>query len=110
MECPDEHGEENGDYWQRQMNEAAERCGMKTPRVVSVGSPFRFITGPILQYVLEAERRVSGPYRWRGWFRSWWHRWYQYLLHNHRSTALKAMLLLQGKRRIVVINVPWYLR
>ena len=37
-------------------------------------------------------------------------RWYEYLLHNHRSTVLKAMLLLQGNRRIVVVNVPWYLR
>ena len=37
-------------------------------------------------------------------------RWYQYLLHNHRSTVLKALLLLQGNRRIVVVNVPFYLR
>ena len=37
-------------------------------------------------------------------------KWYQYLLHNHRSTVLKAMLLMQGNRRIVVVNVPWYLR
>lgn len=36
--------------------------------------------------------------------------WYQNLLHNHRSTALKAELLVKGNRRIVVVNVPWYLR
>ena len=36
-------------------------------------------------------------------------RWYQFLLHNHRSTVLQTLLLLRGNRRIVVINVPWYL-
>ena len=35
--------------------------------------------------------------------------WYEYLLHNHRSTALKGLLLLQGARGVIVINVPWYL-
>jgi hypothetical protein len=36
-------------------------------------------------------------------------RWYSNLLHNHRSAALKALLLFQGGRRITVINIPWYL-
>lgn len=31
--------------------------------------------------------------------------WYQYLLHNHRSTALKALLLVQGNRQVVMVNV-----
>lgn len=31
-------------------------------------------------------------------------RWYQYLLHNHRSTVLKALLLLKGNPRIIVIK------
>ena len=35
-------------------------------------------------------------------------RWWEWLLHNHRATALKASLLLLGDPRIVVINVPWY--
>jgi hypothetical protein len=36
-------------------------------------------------------------------------RWYHYLLHNQRATALKAALLLRGNNRVIVINVPWYL-
>ncbi|MBV9851295.1 MAG: hypothetical protein JO250_16620, partial [Armatimonadetes bacterium] len=35
--------------------------------------------------------------------------WYEYLLHNQRSTAMKAALLLRGDQQVVVINVPWYL-
>jgi hypothetical protein len=36
-------------------------------------------------------------------------RWHLRLMHNHRSTALKALLLFQGDKRITVINIPWYL-
>jgi hypothetical protein len=37
-------------------------------------------------------------------------RWIDYLLHNQRSTALKLILYVRGNRRIIVINVPWYLQ
>jgi hypothetical protein len=36
-------------------------------------------------------------------------RWYHHLLHNQRASVLKALLLLRGDQRVVVINVPWYL-
>ena len=35
--------------------------------------------------------------------------WFHHLLHNKRASVLKALLLLRGNERIVVINVPWYL-
>lgn len=37
-------------------------------------------------------------------------RWHHSLLHNQRAAALKARLYFGGDRRIVVVNVPWYLR
>lgn len=37
-------------------------------------------------------------------------RWYHYLLHNQQGQVLKALLLLRGDQRVVVINVPWYLQ
>jgi hypothetical protein len=36
-------------------------------------------------------------------------RWLYYLLHSQRATALKLILYHKGDRRIIVINVPWYL-
>ena len=36
--------------------------------------------------------------------------WYQYFLHNQRARILAASLLTQGTHRIVIVNVPWYLR
>ncbi len=110
VEGPEEHGQEIAEHWQQELDKASASCGVTAPKVVSVPSPFRFITSPILNYVLDAERQapdrkvaVVVPELVAS-------RWYQYLLHNHRSTVLKALLLMQGNRRIVVINVPWYLR
>ena len=35
--------------------------------------------------------------------------WWENLLHNRRADLLKVMLLLRGNRRIIVINIPWYM-
>ena len=110
VECPDEHGEQTSRNWQGQLDEAASAAGLQPPRVVSMPSPFRFITSPIVRYVLDAEKREGGGKVMVVVPEMVAKRWWQYLLHNHRSTTLKALLLLQGNRRIVVVNVPWYLR
>lgn len=64
---------------------------------------------PVIDYVLAAERESS--------FqkicllvpelvvRHWW----ENMLHNRRADLLKVVLLVRGNRRIVVINIPWYL-
>ena len=109
VNCPDEKDAETAEHWQGQLAAAAQRSGVETPKVVTVDSPFRFVTSPILNHVLKteaecADRRIAVVVP-----ELVTRRWYQYLLHNHRSTVLKALLLIQGNRRIVVINVPWYL-
>jgi hypothetical protein len=35
--------------------------------------------------------------------------WWENLLHNQRVQLLKLLLLLRGKQRIIVVNIPWYL-
>lgn len=105
-----EEGECATSDWQDQVNSAAAAAGVALPTVVCVQSPYRFVTQPIVQHVLATERELRNrtiavvvpelvPQHW-----------YQYLLHNHRSTALKAQILLGGNRRVIVINVPWYLK
>lgn len=109
IECATEHGEETAEGWQQQLERAAQAAGIKPPEVVSLPSRFRFITTPIVKYVLRTEKQfpdrkiaVVVPELVAD-------HWYQYLLHSHRSAALKTMLLLQGNHRIIVMNVPWYL-
>jgi amino acid transporter len=97
------------DSWEKNIAaplRAADRC---VPQLIELKSPFRNILQPIVDYVLGVEREraackicVLVP---ELVVRHWWHG----LLHNRRSDLLKLMLLVRGNRRIVVINIPWYL-
>jgi amino acid transporter len=84
--------------------------GLPVPRLVTLKSPFRHVISPIVDYVLQVAGRNDGrriavivPELVE-------HHWYHYLLHDNRAELLKALLLLRGDQRIVIITVPWYLR
>ncbi len=109
VDCSGEEGEAGCENWRPRVGDAAERAGVKTPAVTTVASPFRFITKPIVDHVLAMETKYPGRPVTVVVPELVARQWYQYLLHNHRSTALKAMLLMRGNGRIVVVNVPWYL-
>ena len=84
-------------------------AGVTAPKLVVLNSPYRFVINPILDYILEIEEKnpdreiaVLVP-------ELVVQRWYHYFLHNQRAALLKALLLLKGNQRIIVIDVPWYL-
>jgi hypothetical protein len=88
----------------------ATRAGVPAPELIVLHSPYRYVIPPILDYVLELERKhpdrevaVLIPEMVEA-------HWYHYLLHNQRAEWLKALLLLRGNARINTINVPWYLK
>ncbi|MGH9450300.1 MAG: APC family permease, partial [Terriglobia bacterium] len=79
------------------------------PPLTIVKSPYRFIVNPIVDFVMDVERKnpdrqiaVVVPELIE-------HHWYQYVLHNQRPKWLKAMLLVKGTSRIVIVTVPWFL-
>jgi len=87
----------------------AAQAGVPTPELVVLSSPYRYVIPPILDYILDLERRhperevaVLIPEMVEA-------HWYHYFLHNQRAELLKALLLLRGNARINVISVPWYL-
>jgi amino acid transporter len=95
--------------WERFVQEPAQRAGLAPPPLEILSSEFRLVVRPIVDYVLEVERKnpdreiaVLIPELVEL-------HWYHHLLHNKRASILKAVLLLKGNQRIVVINVPWYL-
>jgi amino acid transporter len=95
--------------WERFVEEPTRRAGLPVPKLIVVKSPYRLVLAPIITYVLEAEREnpdqqiaVLIPELVQN-------RFYQHVLHNKRASVLKALLLLKGNQRIIVINVPWYL-
>ena len=95
--------------WKEKVEAPLRAANLPVPELVVLRSPFRFIIAPIVDYVLEVEKK--NPHRQIAVLvpELVVKRWYQNLLHNHRAQALKLFLLVKGNQRIVVINVPWYL-
>jgi amino acid transporter len=97
------------DEWSRYVEQPTKQAGVATPQLVVLPSPYRLILAPIVDYALEAERNFPSQQIAVLIPELVQRRWYHYLLHNKRASVLKALLLLRGNQRIVVINVPWYL-
>ncbi len=104
--------ETNGDLielWRARIEEPARQAGWPEPRLEVIHSPYRQLFKPLLEYVdrIAVEDpdcliaivipELVQP------------RWWEYLLHNNVATALKAMLLLRGDERVIVLNTPWFL-
>ena len=97
------------DTWEQRVREPAIAAGLPPPKLFVIYSPYRRLFGPLKQIVSDLQRAqpdrdlaVIVPELVRT-------RWYHYLLHNQTATVIKAFLLFSGFRRVVVINVPWYL-
>jgi amino acid transporter len=95
--------------WERFVVEPTRNAGLRVPELIVLHSPYRLVLAPIINYVLEAERShpdqqiaVLIPEMVE-------RRFHQHFFHNKRASVLKALLLLKGNQRIIVINVPWYL-
>ncbi len=96
--------------WVRLVEDPAKEAQLPVPELVLLKSPFRFVVKPIVEYALQMETQNLDKHVAVVLPELMEKRWYQLLLHNHRSSALKALLYFQGSQRISVINVPWYLR
>jgi amino acid transporter len=97
------------DAWEKDIVTPLKAAGRCIPKLVTLKSPYRYVVYPIVDYVLKVERErenckvcVLVP-------ELVVHHWWEGLLHNRRSDLLKVILLMRGNRRIVVINIPWYL-
>jgi amino acid transporter len=97
------------DAWDKDIVAPLKAAGRSIPRLVTLKSPYRYILYPIVDYVLsvenECETRKICVLVPELVVRHWW----DGLLHNRRSDLLKVMLLVRGNRRIIVINIPWYM-
>jgi len=97
------------DQFEKDIAAPLRAAGKCVPKFVILRSQFRYVLRPVVDYVLSVEREtdykkvcVLVP---ELVVRHWW----ENLLHNRRSDLLKVVLLVRGNRRIVVINIPWYL-
>ena len=95
--------------WEEKVAAPLREAGKCVPHLETLQSPFRYVLQPVVDYILTVEREskfhkicVLVP---ELVVRHWW----ENLLHNRRADLLKVILLLRGNRRIIVINIPWYL-
>lgn len=106
----DDEGENLKRNWVSYVEAPLRNAGKTEPRLITVNSPYRRFFHPLFDTL----NRICADYPDRmlvvivpelvG------SRWYDYYLHNRRTTALKAALLMRGNERLTVLNVPWYLK
>jgi hypothetical protein len=101
--------EELEDTWEKRVREPAAAAGIPAPKLFVVYSPYRKLYAPLKQVVSDLQRGHPGRDLAVLVPELVTTRWYHYLLHNQTATVIKAYLLFSGFRRVVVINVPWYL-
>jgi hypothetical protein len=96
--------------WKHLVEEPAKAANLPPPQLVQLHSPYRFVIGPIVDYVIKTaeenpRRRIVTivPELVES-------HWYNYFLHTQRAALLKTMLLMKGNHRISVLNMPWYLK
>jgi amino acid transporter len=97
------------DGWERNVREPARAAGLDPPKLIVIYSPYRRLHGPLKQVVSQLQRTHAGRDLAVIVPELVGTRWYHYLLHNQTASVIKVYLLLSGFRRVVVINVPWYL-
>ena len=107
-------GDENAmaaleDGWKTLVVEPAKAAGRPAPKLIVVYSPFRMLYSPLKDALTELRHahpdrdiaviipQLIGT------------RWYHYVLHNQTGVLIEAYLRLSGFRKVIVINVPWYL-
>lgn len=95
--------------WEEKIAAPLRAAGKCTPQLITLKSPYRYVLQPVVDYVLSVEKEtqyhkvcVLVP---ELVVRHWW----ESFLHNRRADLLKVLLLLKGNRRIIVINIPWYI-
>jgi amino acid transporter len=95
--------------WEKDVAAPLREAGKCVPKLDILQSPFRYVLAPVFDYILAVERESSFQKICVLVPELVVHHWWENLLHNRRADMLKVILLLRGNRRIVVINIPWYL-
>ncbi len=109
VDCGD-NARSNCEVWDKMVAGPLREAGLPEPELITLKSPYRYIIAPLVDHVLEQMRRF--PHRQIAVLvpELVVRHWYENLLHNQRANMLKIVLLVRGNQRIMVINIPWYLK
>jgi hypothetical protein len=96
--------------WRELVEQPVSAAGFRPPELVELPSAYREFFGPLLEHIRRLTHAHPDRYVAVIVPELVEARWYHFVLHNHRSTLLKGLLLLRGGPRVVVVNAPWYLK
>jgi hypothetical protein len=107
-----EHEDSDEDFagdWNKYVKPAIDQNRLPAPEVIVLKSPYRKVVAPTLDYIWSLEREnpdnsivVLIPQLVES-------HWYYSFLHNQRAAILRTVLLLKGRNRILIMDVPWHL-
>src|SRR5579883_1233354 len=106
---PEKEKDEFVRYWRGTVEEEVRKSGLQVPQLKVLKSPYRAVIMPIVDYALELEAKHPGRQIAVIVPELVEKHWYHNFLHNQRARWLKTALLLRGNRRIVIVDVPWYI-
>ena len=105
---PTDHSEPLQGDWEQYVERPFHKAGKEPPQLHVLGSPYRFVVIPVVQFVLDLSKKhpsrsiiVVIPELVED-------RWYEYFLHNQRGRLLEWALLARGNERIFTVSAPWY--
>jgi amino acid transporter len=108
VDCDD--GEQSlCNIWDANVLEPIRAKGLPEPELITLHSTFRLVISPLMDYILELEHQNPDRKITVLLPELVVNHWWENLLHNQRVQLLKLLLLLRGKQRIIVVNIPWYL-
>ncbi len=108
VDCDD--GEESlCNVWDENVLKPIREKGLPEPQLITLHSTFRLVISPLMDYILEMERQNPDRKITVLLPELVVNHWWENLLHNQRVQLLKLLLLLRGKQRIIVVDIPWYL-
>ena len=95
--------------WDKNVLEPIREKSLPEPELIQLHSTFRLVISPLMDYILELEQQNPDRKITVLLPELVVNHWWENLLHNQRVQLLKLLLLLRGKQRIIVVDVPWYL-
>ena len=108
VDCDD--GEESlCTVWEDNVLKPIREKGLPEPELITLHSTFRLVISPLMDYILEMEQQNPDRKITVLLPELVVNHWWENLLHNQRVQLLKLLLLLRGKQRIIVVDIPWYL-
>ena len=95
--------------WDEYVTEPLKAQGKTVPQLKVITSPYRMILQPIIDYIHEVESETTHEKICVLVPEMMVKHWWENLMHNHRASLLKVLLLVKGNPRTFVVNIPWYL-